>query len=152
MARDRVLLDVNALAIYLVEDHPGHKFIGEEIDPSLRGKRELLVFDYLPFRAYWVLTTKWNISKDKAQDAITSFLDQPFKMVCATRETIKNAYKIAKKKNHDVYDCFYLALARQENATKILTTDEDFKKLCKREKYDYLNPVPQRILEEFKQV
>lgn len=36
LARDRVLLDVNALAIYLVECHPGHTYIAREIEFGFR--------------------------------------------------------------------------------------------------------------------
>lgn len=34
LVKKRILLDVNAVAIYLVEDHPGHTFIVNEIDPG----------------------------------------------------------------------------------------------------------------------
>lgn len=49
----------------------------------------------------------------------------------------------------DVYDCAYLALAHQEAATSIVTTDTDFKELCERLGLRYVNPVPEAILRKF---
>ncbi len=148
---DRVLIDVNALAIYLVEDHPGHTYIKKEVEPGLEGKRELLIFDYLPLRVHWVLTSKWNIPEAVTREAITSFLEQPVTMVSADAETIKATYRIAEEKRHDVFDCLYVALARREAAHKILTTDAHFQKLCQGEQFEYLNPVPRRVLAAFGQ-
>ena len=110
---DRVLVDVNALAIYLVEDHPGHPYIEKELEPGLEGKRELLIFDYLPLRVHWVLTSKWRLPEAATRQAISSFLEQPVTMISGDAETIKETYRIAEEKRHDVFDCFYIALARR---------------------------------------
>lgn len=146
---DRVLLDVNALAIYLVEDHPGHPFIEGEVEPGLDGRRQLLIFDYLPLRAHWVLTSKWRLPEKETREAIISFLQQPVLMISAGRETITKAYQIAEEKRHDVFDCFYIALSRQEEVDRILTTDTDFIALCRGEEFSYLNPVPSDVLSAF---
>lgn len=61
--KDRILLDVNALAIFLVEDHPGNPHIGKEIKRGLEGRAKLLVYDYLPLRVHWILTSKWRIAR-----------------------------------------------------------------------------------------
>ncbi len=149
---DRVLLDVNALAIYLVEDHPGHAYVEEEIEPGFGGSRQILVCDLLPLRAHWVLVRRWGIGENETRTAIRSFLHQPIVLVGASRETILSTYDIACEKKHDVFDCFYVALARQWKASSILTTDTDFRKLCKGEDFEYLNPVPPQILTSFKQM
>ena len=147
--RDRVLLDVNALAIYLVEDHPGFPYISVHIEPGFTGERQLLVFDYLPLRAHWVLTSRWGISEEEARRALISFLEQPILLVGATKETVRRAYEIAREKQHDVFDCFYISLARDNNATHLLTTDTDFERLCLGEDFEYLNPVPSSVLSSF---
>ncbi|MFC7043277.1 type II toxin-antitoxin system VapC family toxin [Halonotius sp. GCM10025705] len=72
--------------------------------------------------------------------------------VDSDEETVRNAYEISATKNHDVYDCFYLALARQAEADRIVTTDRDFEVLCDGEPFEYLNPVPASVLEEFHSV
>lgn len=149
---DRVLLDVNAPAIYLVESHPGHQYIAKKINLGLRGRYTLLLLDYLPLRVHWVLTVKWNVPETVARDAIVSFLNQPLEIVNAVCDTMQAAYKIATEKDHDVFDCFYIALARQVKATAILTTDTDFKKLCRDEDFEYLNPVPEDVLTTFHQM
>jgi predicted nucleic acid-binding protein len=53
--------------------------------------------------------------------------------------------------NHDVSDYMYLALALQENANSIITTDSDFEKLCNHAGLKYLNPIPKEILKRFKE-
>lgn len=55
MTERRVLPDVNALAIQLVEDHPGHPSISEELTPALLGEDTLLAFGHLPLRVQHVL-------------------------------------------------------------------------------------------------
>ncbi|WP_394740891.1 hypothetical protein [Natronococcus roseus] len=50
---------------------------------------------------------------------------------------------------HDVFDCFYLALARQADVDVLVTTDRDFERLCENEAFEYVNPVPEDVLERF---
>ncbi|MGB9842214.1 MAG: PIN domain-containing protein, partial [Candidatus Bathyarchaeales archaeon] len=52
---------------------------------------------------------------------------------------------------HDVFDCMYVAFARQEQAKAIVTTDTDFERLCKHVGLDYVNPVPKEVLKRFKE-
>jgi predicted nucleic acid-binding protein len=151
-AADRVLLDVNALAIYLVEDHPGHPYVEEEVESGFGGSRQILVGDLLPLRAHWILVRRWGIGESDTRAAIRSFLRQPIVMVGTSRETILSAYDIALEKKHDVFDCFYVALARQSKASSILTTDTDFRRLCEGEDFEYLNPVPPEILNSFREM
>jgi predicted nucleic acid-binding protein len=66
-----------------------------------------------------------------------------------TPETVLHAYEISSEKNHDVYDCFYLTLARDANTDVLLTTDRDFEALCEDEPFEYVNPVPEDVLTEF---
>jgi predicted nucleic acid-binding protein len=73
----------------------------------------------------------------------------PIEFVNVTPETILTAYDVSVEKNHDVYDCFYLALAREAGADQLVTTDRDFEKLCRDESFTYTNPVPEEILTEF---
>ncbi|MDI6902144.1 MAG: type II toxin-antitoxin system VapC family toxin [Methanocellales archaeon] len=147
---DRKLIDVNALSIFLVEDHPGYGYVFPKMMSGLRGEYVLLIFDYLPIRANWILTAKWKCDPKESVKAIKDFLryTKP-KYVSASRETLKKAYELSEKLDHDVYDCFYLALALQENATHILTTDKDFKKLCPQINLGYENPVPDDVLKRF---
>jgi len=65
------------------------------------------------------------------------------------KEIILEAFKLSKQLKHDVYDCIYLALAKQENASTIITTDTDFQKLCQKIELKYENPIPPKILKRF---
>lgn len=147
----RILPDVNALAIQLVEDHPGHEYVAEELVPALQGEHTLLLFGYLPLRVQWVLEDL-GFSTVDARNAVTSLLQYPLEPVAATPETVLEAYDISAAKNHDVYDCFYVALARETDADRLVTTDRDFETLCVDEPFEYVNPVPEAVLSEFDDV
>jgi len=144
----RILPDVNALAIQLVDDHPGHPYVAEHLVPALRGEQTLLLFGYLPLRVQWVLEDLGFSTLD-ARNAVTSLLQYPMESVDVTPETVLSAYDVSAQKNHDVYDSFYLALARETDADVLLTTDRDFADLCADESVDYLNPVPEDVLADF---
>jgi len=149
---ERLLLDVNALSILLVGDHPGYEYVRDRLDPGLRGEDALLVSDYLPLRAQWVLTTQWDIDRVRARNAVTSVMEQPLELVAASRETLRAAYEISAAEDHDIYDCFYVALARQHDADALVTTDRDFETLCAGESFGYANPVPEEVLARFSEV
>ena len=147
----RVLADVNALAIQLLDDHPGHPYVVEHLVPALRGEHTLLTFGYLPLRVQWVLEDL-DVPTVEARNAVTSLLQYPMETVRIDPATLLEAYEIRAEKNHDVYDCFYLAVARTADADRLLTTDRDFEALCADEPFEYTNPVPEDVLEEFHQV
>jgi predicted nucleic acid-binding protein len=148
----RVLLDVNALAIALVDDHPGHEYVAPHVESGIAGETRLLTFDYFPLRAQYLMTASFGVSTVDARNGVQSFLRQPLGVVSANRETILAAYEISAEKNHDVYDGFIVALAREHDADAILTTDTDFEHLCSGELVDYLNPVPDAVLADFEDI
>lgn len=144
------LADVNVLSIFLVEDHPGHPFVDAVVSEGLAGGYRLLVLDQLPLRARWVLTTRWGIRKADADRAIEDFLQhRRVHYVGASRTTLLKAYELARLLRHDVYDTFYLALASEYSASALITTDTDFRELCRKVQLDYENPVPEEILARF---
>ncbi|RLE65769.1 MAG: PIN domain-containing protein [Thermoprotei archaeon] len=148
---ERKIWDVNILAIYLVEDHPGHEYVSPIVEEGLRGAYIPVLLDILPIRAYWILEKKWKIDKKKAALAVSDFLKKyniP-EYVPVKKETILEAFRLSEKLRHDVYDCIYLALAKQENASTIITTDTDFQKLCQKTELKYENPIPPKILKQF---
>jgi predicted nucleic acid-binding protein len=145
---DRVLADLNALAIQLIDDHPGHPYVADELVPALRGSETLLVFGYLPLRVQWLLKDL-DFETVEARNAVNSLLGYPIEFIDSDEATVRAAYEISAEKNHDVYDCFYLALARQVEADRLITTDRDFEELCAAEPFEYVNPVPESVLTEF---
>jgi predicted nucleic acid-binding protein len=144
----RVLPDVNALAIQLIDDHPGHPYVAEHLVPTLEGEHTLVLFGYLPLRVQWVLEDL-GFSSVQARNAVTSLLQYPSEFLDVGPETLLDAYEISASMNHDVYDCFYLALARDAEADRLVTTDRDFETLCAEEPVEYTNPVPDDVLSEF---
>ena len=148
---DSILPDLNALTIQLIDDHPGHPYVADELVPALRGSETLLVFGYLPLRVQWLLEDL-GFETVEARNAVNSLLAYPIEFVDSNEGTVREAYEISAAKNHDLYDCFYIALARQAEADRLVTTDRDFETLCKDEPFDYVNPVPESVLEEFHSV
>lgn len=148
----QLLIDVNAFAVSLVESHPGHEYVTSHVHPALTGDDTLLVYSYLPFRAQWVLTTKWGYDRVDARNAVSSFLQYPMAVIDADIDTVLDSYDISSEKNHDVYDSFYISLARTHDADAILTTDRGFEQLCEGESFEYLNPVPDDVLEQFSRI
>lgn len=144
----RVLPDLNALAIQLIDDHPGHPYVADELVPALRGEDTVVAFGYLPIRVQWILEDL-GFETVAARNAVSSLLRYPMEFVNVDDETILEAYDISAEKNHDLYDCFYLALARDADVDELLTTDRDFERLCDGEEFEYANPVPEEVLEEF---
>ena len=151
--KEKRVLDVNTLAIFLVKDHPGNKYVSPIVEEGLRGAFIPLVMDILPVRAYWIMTKKWGCSEKESTEAIEHFVkayDRP-RYPCLQRQTILESFKLAEELRHDVFDCVYLALALQEGAKAIITTDKDFERLCKHVGLEYVNPVPVEVLKRFKE-
>ncbi|MHA1343870.1 MAG: type II toxin-antitoxin system VapC family toxin [Promethearchaeota archaeon] len=147
----RKLLDINFFSIYFVRNHPGFRYIKKIMDEGLTGAFKILIPEILPFRAFWILTTKWNIEKQDAKKIIFDFVynySSP-NYIGLKRKTVIEAFRYSYELNHDIYDCYYLALAKQENATSILTTDTDFMDLCEKMGLIYENPIPDDILKSF---
>ena len=144
----RFLPDLNALSIQLIDDHPGHPYVAERLAPALQGEHTLLMFGYLPLRVQWVLEDL-GFSTVEARNAVSSLLQYPMEPVNVTPQTALDAYEISAEKNHDVYDCFYIAVAREADADALVTTDRDFEELCTDESFEYVNPVPDDVLSEF---
>jgi len=146
----KYVIDINIMAIYLVENHPGYPYVSELIDSMISQGTKLILFDFLPFRVYWIMTSKWKIPKNEAADSISSFLNIPnVSLICLETRDILHAFKLAKELHHDVYDIVYLVLVEKTSANGIITTDTDFKTLCEKIGIEYINPVPKNILKKF---
>lgn len=146
----KYVVDINILAIYLVENHPGHLYVSNLIDSMISRGTKLVLFDFLPLRAYWIMTSKWKIPKNDAMESIISFLRLPnIIFSCLEPKDFLDAFRLARELRHDVYDVIYIIFARKVMADGIITTDTDFEKLCNKTNIEYINPVPQKILRQF---
>ena len=151
MASRHILPDLNALSIQLVDDHPGHPYVADELVPALAGGETLVVFGYLPLRIQWVLEDL-GFDTYEARNAVSSLLQYPLEFADVDGDAVLEAHEISAEKNHDVYDCFYVSLARRADVDVLVTTDRDFERLCEGESFDYVNPVPDDVLEQFHDV
>jgi predicted nucleic acid-binding protein len=149
---EKRVFDVNALAIFLVNGHPGFEYVSPIIEDGLRGAYVPVIMDILPLRAFWIMTRRWGFPDAECAKAIEHFIknyDIP-QYPALKRETIMEGFQLAQELKHDVFDCIYLALAKQEKAASIVTTDTDFEKLCNQVNLKYINPVPKEVLKRFK--
>jgi len=143
-------MDVNVLAVFLVEDHPGHSFVEPRVRAGLQGIYPLWAPDSAPLRVRWILSHNLGFPKDEADRVIQAFLEQRrLRYAPATRETYRRAYALTKTLRHDVYDTFLLALAEEVGAAGLLTTDAGLKGPCERAGLEYENPVPPAVLRAF---
>jgi len=152
-SKERRVLDVNVLAIFLVKDHPGNDYVSSIVEEGLRGAYVPLVMDILPVRAYWIMTRRWRCPEKESADAIKHFIkayDRP-QYSSLNKDTLLESFRMAEELKHDVFDCVYLAFAMQERANAIITTDTDFERLCKLVRLEYINPVPSEVLKRFKE-
>lgn len=143
----KILTDVNGLAIGLTDDHPAYDHVWPWLREALDGPNVLLVPDYYPFRAQYIMTTHFDVADVDARNAIQSLLRSPARIVAATDAVLLDAYEISADKHHDVYDSFVLALARAHDADVLVTTDRDFEDLCADEDTTYKNPIPDAQLD-----
>ncbi|WP_372480443.1 type II toxin-antitoxin system VapC family toxin [Halomicrobium sp. HM KBTZ05] len=143
----KILTDVNVLAIGLTDDHPAHEYVWPWIRDALDGPNVLLIFDYYPFRAQYIMTRQFGVSETDARNAVQSLVQSPARLVGASEGTILDAYEVSAEQNHDVYDSFIVALAREHDADYLVTTDTDFVDLCADEAVEYTNPVPEDELD-----
>ncbi len=136
-----------------MKGHPGFEYVSPVVEAGLRGAYVPLVMDVLPMRAFWIMTRRWGLPEKVSAAAVEHFVkayDRP-RYLCLKRESILEGFRLAEELRHDVFDCMYLALAQQEKAKGIVTTDTDFEKLCKQAGLEYINPVPKEVLKRFKE-
>jgi len=149
--KEKRVLDVNALAVFLVKDHPGNVFVSPVVEEGLRGAYIPVLMDILPVRAYCIMTKRWDCPETESASAIEHFIKtyDRVRYTSLQKETIVESLELAKKLKHDVFDCVYLAFALQERAKGIVTTDTDFERICRQTGLDYINPVPKHVLKRF---
>ena len=147
-----VLTDMNVLAIALTDDHPAHDDVYPWIQDAIDGPNVLLMFDYYPLRAQYLMTSNFGVNDAAARNAIQSLVRSPARIVGATETTLLEAYEISAEKNHDVYDSFIVSLARAYDADYLITTDTDFDELCDDEDVNYVNPIPTEKREKLTQI
>ena len=149
---EKQVFDVNVLAIFLARGHPGFEHVSTVVESGLRGAYVPVVLDILPLRAFWIMSRRWGLPEKDCSASIEHFVrtyDVP-QYSALGREAILKGFKLAEELKHDVFDCMYLALALQEKAAGVITTDTDFEKLCNQVGLKYINPVPKEVLKRFK--
>jgi predicted nucleic acid-binding protein len=147
------VFDVNVLAVFLAQGHPGGEYVSDVVKAGLAGAYMPILLDVLPVRAFWIMTRRWGLPEKDCAASIEHFV-KTYDVPCyvgLTREAILESFRLARELRHDVFDCMYLALALQEKAQGVVTTDTNFEGLCKHVGLEYVNPVPREVLRRFKE-
>jgi predicted nucleic acid-binding protein len=150
---EKRVFDLNILAVFLVNGHPGFEYVAPVVEEGLKGAYIPLMMDFLPMRAHWIMTKRWGLPEKTCTASIIHFLktyDTP-RYPSLTRETILNGFRLAQDLKHDVFDSMYIAFALQEKAMAVVTTDTDFERLCSLVGLKYFNPVPKDVLKRFRE-
>jgi predicted nucleic acid-binding protein len=75
--------------------------------------------------ALWAMARRHDISVTDVREALDALADAPLTAPCSMRQLLPAAARLASDLDHPVYDCFYLALAVQEQRP-VVTADRRF--------------------------
>jgi predicted nucleic acid-binding protein len=75
--------------------------------------------------ALWALARRGDIAATDVRDAVAVLADAPINVPSSMRRLMPAAARLASDLDHPVYDCFYLALALQEQRP-VVTADRRF--------------------------
>ncbi len=125
----KVVVDVNIPAIYLVEDHPGHKYVYEYLNKLIENGTIIYAHSVIPYKVLWILTKLWGIDAKEAFEAVRSFVENiNIRYVGLSREWLLKSFE----------------LALMVKAEAIVTTDTDFKTLAPKIKSEIHKPSTRR--------
>lgn len=114
-----LVLDASVVAKWVIDED------GSDRASQLRNERDLLAPSLIAAEigsALWKAVQRRDIRADDALAAIQAVL-RPFDRLVPIEELHARALEIAIDVKHPIYDCFYLALAKRENAT-VVTADK----------------------------
>ena len=75
--------------------------------------------------ALWAMARRGDFGRDSLRDALNLLLDAPIAIPATMRQLAPAAARLALDLDHPAYDCFYLALALQEQRPMV-TADRRF--------------------------
>ena len=75
--------------------------------------------------ALWALARRGDIASADVRDAVAVLADAPIHVPSSMRQLMPAAARLTSDLEHPVYDCFYLALALQEQRP-VVTADRRF--------------------------
>lgn len=147
---DRKFVDINAIAVFLDENHIGHPYVRAALRPGLEGAFQIVLASHLLLRARWVLVSQWGVQGAEADRAVSALARlRSLAYADGDGRVVIRAIELSQELSHDVYDCFLAALAEQGEATHLVTTDAGLRRVCEGVGIRYENPVPRRVLAQF---
>jgi len=99
----------------------------QEAAVLLNGSYSLMAPDYLLPEAgnvFWKKIRFNEISLQEGQQALTAIQNAPMQLI-DSKLLLQGAFDLANQSGRSIYDCFYLALAIQENC-QMVPSDEKF--------------------------
>jgi predicted nucleic acid-binding protein len=118
---------------FVVDASIAVKWVVEEADSEaaarlLEGEAVLLAPDLLyaeAANALWALSRRGDVAPADVREALAVLADVPLHIASSMRQLMPAATRLAQDLDHPVYDCFYLALAVQQQYP-LLTADRRF--------------------------
>lgn len=126
------LLDTNVIVRFLLEDNENQlKVVNNYFERAKKGLIKLKLPLFILIETDHILRTFYNVPKSEIIDKLSKILSISYVEVLQ-REIIIKALTLYGTHAVDFVDCVLFAKAKDENA-KILSFDQDFKKLDKSE-------------------
>ena len=118
---------------FVVDASVAVKWVVGEVDSDaaarlLEGEAVLLAPDLLyaeVANALWALSRRGDVAEADVREALAVLADVPLHIPSSMRQLMPAATRLAHDLDHPVYDCFYLALAVQQQYP-LLTADRRF--------------------------
>jgi len=123
----KYLLDTNVLLRFLLDDHPELSRTAARLFQQAADEKCLLILtDLCIAEAVWVLTSYYEIERQKVADSLAKLLLKAG-VQCPSLEPVLDALARFKATNRDFFDC-YLAAQAASSGIAIASFDKDFRK------------------------
>ena len=136
------VIDASVVVKWLVDEEHSDKAV-RLLDTALPLVAPELVFAEAA-NALWALCRRGDISRADFAEAVDVLKGAPIALPASMRQLAASAGRLAIDLDHPVYDCFYLALAVQEQYP-VITADSRFHDKVRRHPYlsDHIRHVAQ---------
>ncbi|MBI3558986.1 PIN domain-containing protein [Candidatus Gottesmanbacteria bacterium] len=129
-----IFVDTNYFVWFLMGDESQHQEIAARLfEDGLSGKVKLYMSIIVFFEIYWVLKSKYKLSKETLINSLKNVLDMSF-IKLDERECLYKSLDVYNQTNLDLEDSYTLALVKSDKDNNLATFDEELLKMFKKSK------------------
>lgn len=126
-----IFVDTNYFVRFMIGDESQHQEIAAKLfDDGLSGKVKLFTSLIVFFEIYWVLKSKYKLSKVVLINSLKSILGMSF-VKLDEREILYKSIDIYNQTNLDLEDSYTLALVKSNKSNNLATFDQKLLKAFK---------------------